>query len=168
MHNILRGGNMYSNLLKDNPKNQTVDDIKDVFDLNLIIREDFGNTLFLIGTFLSFFSSKQAETDIIQRKSESQMTQDTQSPLNSPAKTVAAASWVFLIASIVFATISYLRLNEQKATTSSSPSPTSARNLAGREISTLGSFVKVVGFALAAIGNQIIASSYGDNTESIM
>lgn len=158
---------MYSNLLEDSSQNRAGLSNKDIFDLGLIQKEKLGDILFGIGTILAWISSKQAEANIIQGKTEQPSYQDGATSENDPAKTVALAAWVFLAAIIIFAITSYKKFVEQKSDINASSSPADYKKLAGSEITAFGNIVKVIGFTIVAVGDQITANSSGTNKDSI-
>lgn len=124
--------------------------LKTDVDLNLIYQERIGDILFLVGTILAIISTYQAENSIIAK-----LLKIKSAPDNS-ANTTAAASWLFFIASLIFAHVAIIRLAEIRSTTGSIVSPLMLR---GSKISTIGNIFKAIGFGLAAIGNQLKANS---------
>ncbi|NLI91142.1 MAG: hypothetical protein GX434_02735 [Peptococcaceae bacterium] len=119
------------------------------FDLNLIYQERFGDVLFLIGTILAIISTYQAEKFTLEKLFKIIPSQ------NNSAYTIAAASWIFFIASIIFAYVAIARYDEVKSTDPN----VSPVTLKGGEITAIGNIFKVIGFGLAAVGNQLKANS---------
>jgi hypothetical protein len=124
--------------------------LKEDIDLSLVYQERVGDILFLLGTILAIISTYQAEQFIVTKLLRIKSTQDYS--LN----TTAQASWLFFIASIIFANVAIIRLIELKQSTDSKVSPLMLR---GSKFTAIGNLFKVVGFGLAAIGNQLKASS---------
>ncbi|WP_068965136.1 hypothetical protein [Desulfosporosinus sp. BG] len=119
-------------------------------DIRLVYEERTGDIIFLIGTILEIVSAYQAEDSILSKlyiiKSS-----------DNSAYTIATASWLFLIASIIFAHVAIVRLVElgkNKSTLNST--------IKSSQIVTTGNMIKAVGFGLAAIGNQIKVSTLGN------
>lgn len=118
-------------------------------DLNLVYQERLGDFIFLLGTLLAIISTYQAERAIIVKLLKIRSASD------SSAYTIAAASWLFFIASIFFAHVAIVRLIEIEMTTNSQASPSMLK--AGRLVA-IGNILKFIGFGLAAIGNQLKAN----------
>ncbi|MGE5629592.1 MAG: hypothetical protein ACM3TR_00685 [Caulobacteraceae bacterium] len=136
---------------------------KSALDLNLIQQERVGDTLFLIGTILAFISADQAENTIVQKPASQSSERSSSSPINNSAITIAIASWIFLIASIIFANVASTRLAEQ-TTTKASTETAADKTLIADQIAAFGSIVKVIGFVLVAIANQIKIGGNQDST----
>lgn len=118
-------------------------------DLNLVYQERLGDFIFLLGTLLAIISTYQAERAIIVKLLKIRSASD------SSAYTIAAASWLFFIASIFFAHVAIVRLIEIEMTTNPQASPSMLK--AGRLVA-IGNILKFIGFGLAAIGNQLKAN----------
>lgn len=124
---------------------------REIFELGLIKQERIGDILFFIGTLLAFTAADQAEAAVLQTQ------QETKKSLGDDAlKTLTIESWIFLAASIFFANTAALRLKELEAGSESIPDK---ELLCGSKIATSGSFIKAFGFALNAVGNQIVYNS---------
>lgn len=119
-------------------------------DIILVYEERIGDIIFLIGTILAIVSTYQAEDSIISKLYKIK-------PSDNSVYTIATASWLFLIASIVFAHVSIVRLIGLSETINAS---TSDLTLKTSQIVTIGNIVKVIGFGLAAIGNQYRISTF--------
>ncbi len=115
-------------------------------DLNLIYEERIGDIIFLIGTILALISTYQAAGSIINK-----LFFNIKSSPDNSAFTITAASWLFLISSFAFAHVAIIRYNTISIT---DPNVTPL-TLKGSKITALGNIIKVVGFGLAAIGNQL-------------
>lgn len=118
-------------------------------DLSLVYQERLGDIIFLIGTILAIISTRQAERSIIGKLLKIKFTQ------NDSAYTIAAASWLFFVASIIFAYTAIIRYDEILET-DPNVSPLTVR---GGKATAIGNIFKVIGFGLAAIGNQLKANS---------
>ncbi|HVJ48128.1 hypothetical protein [Desulfitobacterium sp.] len=127
--------------------------LKEDIDLSLVYKERVGDILFLLGTILAIISTYQAEQSIVTKLLRIKSTQD------NSANTTALASWLFFTASIIFANVAIIRLVELKQPTNSKVSPSILR---GSKFTVIGNIFKVVGFGLAAIGNQLKANSLND------
>ncbi|MCG1025402.1 hypothetical protein [Dehalobacter sp.] len=117
-------------------------------DLSLIYKERTGDILFLIGTLLAIISTYQAVQSTIGKYF-------FRSSKNDSAFTIATASWLFFAASIIFAYVAVIRYEEVAAIDPYISSST----LLGGKFTAIGNTVKVIGFGLSAIGNQIKANS---------
>ncbi len=119
------------------------------YNLNLVFKERFGDILFLIGTLLAIISTCQAEQALLEP-------QRRQPASGNAASTLAAASWLFFAASIIFAYVALARYEEAEAADRNAPKSTM---LVGSRIAAAGNVIKAIGFALAAIGNQLKANA---------
>ncbi len=118
-------------------------------DLSLIYQERIGDILFLIGTILAIISTYQAEKALIVKIF------NIRSAPNNSAYTIASASWISLAASIIFAYVAIIRYDEVAATDPN----VSPLTLRGGKTTIIGDLFKVIGFGLAAIGNQLKVNS---------
>jgi uncharacterized membrane protein len=123
------------------------------FDLRLIYEERIGDILFFVGTILAINSTFQAERSIITKIFRIRPIQD------NSVYTIATSSWLFLIASLIFAHAAILRLAELSKNASTPPA-----YLKASQILVTGNIIKVFGFALAAIGNQMKVNSLSQTT----
>lgn len=127
---------------------------KTEFELSLIYQERIGDLLFLVGTLFAILSTYQAEHFVISKVIRIRLIND------NSVYTSAIASWFFFIASLIFAHVAIIRLKElNKKLEKDICSNQFPEFFKGSQISTTGSIIKAVGFALAAIGNQIKANS---------
>ncbi|MDR3491582.1 MAG: hypothetical protein P4M12_06000 [Gammaproteobacteria bacterium] len=110
----------------------------------MVHQQRSGDILFLIGTLLAIISTYQAEQSIIK------------STKDNSANTTALASWLFFIANIIFAHVAIIKLVELCQLTNSKVSPLM---LKGSSFTVIGDIFKVIGFGIAAIGNQLQANS---------
>lgn len=127
--------------------------------LELIYKDRIGDLLFLIGTILAFISNYQAEKAIIQPEEKPPVKENTTALTISPAELIVLFNLFFLVATIILTYTAYTRLMKDKTDISKNTSPTIVNNLFGNGLATLGSTIRVVGFALGAIGNQIRANN---------
>lgn len=132
---------------------------KAIFDLKLIEQDKTGNLLFYIGTILAIISTYQIEKSIVNKNFKQISEQETASPTNNTANTIAIFSWIFLFAIIIFTNTSSERLKEQKSRINNSTSLSGLKNFKGTHIVAFGSYIKLIGFAIVAIGNQIKADN---------
>ena len=149
---------MDTNILYNLFQGKGSSDSKAIFDLGLIKQEKVGDILFIIGTLLYWISANQSEQAILKDISQKFSGQQSGNQSNNSSVTIAMASWIFLIASLIFSKIALIRLSELRATMSNTSS-SNIRKLKGTEIATIGNIIKSVGFAITAIGNQISAQS---------
>ncbi|AFQ44858.1 hypothetical protein [Desulfosporosinus meridiei] len=133
--------------------NRTANNNQYKLTLSLIKDERIGDFLFLIAAIIALISTFQAEKEIISKEFYKESLPD------DSAYTIAAASWTFFIASIISAYVVIARYN-QIATADRDVSPLT---LKGAKYSTIGNIISVIGFGLAAIGDQLkaMASSSG-------
>lgn len=124
--------------------------LKTEVDFSLIYEERIGDILFLLGTILAIISNYQAEQSLINKQLKINSTQDYS------AYTIATASLLFLVASILFSYVAIIRLMELRSTTNSKVLPLM---LKGSKFTAIGNVFKVIGFGLAAIGYQLKANS---------
>jgi len=121
-------------------------------DIRLVYEERTGDIIFLIGTIIAIVSTYQAEQSILDKLFM------TQAPENS-AYTIATASWLFFIASTIFAHVAIVRMVELKKDINTNTSTRKAS-----QIITIADIIKIIGFGLAAIGNQIRISGLSGTT----
>lgn len=126
------------------------------FALSLVYQERIGDILFLIGTLLAIISTYQAERIIV----DIIFDRRPRSERDDSANTIALESWFFFIASIIFARVGVIRWTELIA----SKAEAAPLLIKGSELSTLGGIIKVIGFGLSAIGNQLKANSSSQMT----
>ncbi len=130
------------------------DNRKTAADLNLNENERIGAILFLIGTIIALISTDQTEKAL----TESPAQADNVSKERSQAlKTLALSSWIFFMASIIFAFTAFARLKELSSKASLQNPVFDKDTLFGLTLTFIGNFFKVIGFGLAAAGNQIRA-----------
>lgn len=116
---------------------------KEELDLSLIYEERIGDFLFLLGTILAFISNFQAEKSLLTEK-----TSKLKPTEENSAMTIAVASWLFFLASILFTHVSVLRLVDLKST---STLKTSLSFIKGTKLAVSGNLLKAAGFGIAAI-----------------
>lgn len=124
--------------------------------LSLVKDERISDILFLIATIMALISTYQAEKEIIAKEFKKESLPD------DSAYTIAVTSWTFFIASIILAYVAITRYN-QIATTDPDVSPLT---LKGGKFTAIGNILSVIGYGLAAIGDQLkaMASSSGGPT----
>ena len=128
----------------------------------LIQQKRIGDILFFIGTTLDWAATSQEEQTIVLTRMKQLSSQEASNLTNNTAKIFALESWSFLIAVLIFANVSYARLKDQEAyiLTNAPNAPLSSNNnLFGSYLVVIGNLVKVIGFSLTAIGNQIKANN---------
>lgn len=123
-------------------------------DISLVYEERIGDIIFLIGTILAIVSTYQAEQSILGKLFMIKSSEDS-------TYTIATASLLFFIASIIFAHVAIVRMAELKKNVNTS---TSYSTIRASQFITIGNIIKVIGFGLAAIGNQIRVSSLSRTT----
>ena len=135
---------------------------KDVSDLKLAKQDRAGDLLFLIGTILAIISTYQIEKSVLNKSFKQVSEQKAASPTSNPANTIAVFSWIFLLATIIFTNSASERLKEQKARVNQSTSLSGLKNFKGTQIAAFGTYIKLIGFAIVAIANQIKADNPED------
>lgn len=129
---------------------------KTATDLSLNENERVGDVLFLIGTIIALISTDQTEKALLEPPRQ---VNNVSKERSQALKTLALSSWIFLIATIIFAFTALARLRQLSNEQSLQNSNPNTSNLFGLTVTTTGNFFKVIGFGLAAIGNQIRAGS---------
>lgn len=127
----------------------------DLLNLALVRQDRFAAILFLIGTLLALYSTYQAEQAIVQPEEKQTSNQNKTASTISPAELLVLFNAIFLIAAIILSSDALSRLKKQKTDISSNTSTTSINNFIGSELATLGSIVRVIGYTLSVVGNQI-------------
>ncbi|AET67016.1 hypothetical protein Desor_1354 [Desulfosporosinus orientis DSM 765] len=119
---------------------------KEDLDLTLIYEERTGDFLFLLGTILAFISNFKAEQSLLTEKLLTVKPEEEKSTMS-----IALASWLFLLASILFTHVAIIRFIELK----SQQSPTKSKNfpilIKGSKLLIIGDITKTAGFGIAAI-----------------
>ena len=115
-------------------------------DLTLIYEERTGDFLFLLGTILAFISNFKAEQSLLTEK-----TLTVKPEAEKSAMSIALASWLFFLASVLFTHVAIIRFIELK----SSQSPSASKNfpvlVKGSKLLIIGDLPKTAGFGIAAI-----------------
>lgn len=114
-------------------------------DISLVYEERIGDIVFLIGTILAIVSTYQAEQSILDRLFMNKSSE-------SSTYTIATASGLFFIGSIIFAHAALVRRVELKSNINTS---TSNVTIQASQVIVIADIIKTVGFGLAAIGNLI-------------
>jgi hypothetical protein len=118
-------------------------------DFRLVYEERAGDIIFLIGTILAIVSTYQAEQSLIDKLFMTKSSEDS-------VYTITTASWLFFIASLIFTHVAIRRFGQLRKSNISS---TSYATIRSSRFITVGDIIKVIGFGLAAIGNQIRTNS---------
>ncbi|MGE5632765.1 MAG: hypothetical protein ACM3TR_16985 [Caulobacteraceae bacterium] len=132
---------------------------KEKFDLELIQKDRIGNILFIIGILFAWSALDKLQQSITGKQTQQSLDNAASTPPENPAKALALSNWIYLIAGLIFLTTAYVRLKEDIAVMSESPSPSSKKLVTGHKIVTIGNFFKTIGYTTAAIGNEVIAAS---------
>ena len=130
--------------------------LKTATDLQLNQNERVGDILFLIGTIAALISTDQTEKALLEPPAQANKAAKESS---QALKTLALSSWIFFMASIIFTVTAFARLRELNIEQSLPNSTPNTGNLFGQNVTTIGNVFKLIGFGLAAIGNQIRAGS---------
>lgn len=118
-------------------------------ELNLIYEERIGDFLFLLGTLLAFASNFQAENSLLRKPAlQKKFLQ------NKSAVTIASASWLFFLASILFTYVSVTRLKDLDISHNTETAETTVK---GTRLAAIGNIVKFIGFGITAIAYQLKA-----------
>jgi len=120
----------------------------------LVYVERIGDIVFLIGTILAMVSTYQAEQSLLGKLFTNKSSENS-------AYTIATASWIFFIASIVFAHVAIVRMAELKSNINMS---TSNLTIKASQVITIADIIKAIGFSLAVIGNLIRIRSLSGTT----
>lgn len=123
-------------------------------EICLVYEERTSDIIFLIGTIVAIVSTYQAEQSILDKLFMIKSSEN-------PVYTIATASWLFFMASVIFAHVAIVRMAEVK--TNIDPS-TSYLTIKTSQIITIAAIIKAIGFGLAAIGNQIRVRSLSRTT----
>jgi len=120
----------------------------------LVYEERIGDIVFLIGTILAIVSTYQAEQSILDKLFMNKSSE-------SSAYTIATASGLFFIASIIFAHVAIIRMVELISNINTS---TSYLTIKASKVIVIADIIKIIGFGLAAIGNLIRIRSLSGTT----
>lgn len=123
-------------------------------DISLVYEERTGDIVFLIGTILAIVSTYQAEQSILDKLVMNKFSE-------SSAYTIATASGLFLIASILFAHVAIVRMVELKSNINTI---TSNLTIKASQVIVIADIIKTIGFGLAAIGNLMRIRSLSGTT----
>lgn len=127
-----------------------------IVDLTFNKDERTGTILFLIGAAIALIATDQTEEAL--SESAEQFGQASEKRRQA-LKTLTISSWVFFMANIIFTWVALLRLRRQSMEQKVKNSVLAASSLFGLTLTTIGNFLKLIGFGLTAIGNQIRAFS---------
>lgn len=151
---------MSSNLLAANskcPVETTSQD--DLFNLELIQNDKTADILFLIGTLLSMYVNTKAEQRILCPEEVQTLGQSAAAQQSTLSELIVVVILLFLAAAIILTYTAYTRLSKQKAELSKEPDQTVINNITGSELNIIGLLIRVVGYVLSAVGNQIKADN---------
>jgi len=122
-------------------------------DISLVYEERTGDIIFLIGTILAIVSTYQAEQSIIDKLFMIKSSEKS-------AYTIATASWLFFIASLIFVHVAIVRTAELK----NNSTGTSYSTIRASQIIMNADIIKSIGFGLASIGSQLRVRSLSRTT----
>ncbi|MHB8132569.1 MAG: hypothetical protein ACYDEX_26740, partial [Mobilitalea sp.] len=114
-------------------------------DISLVYEERMGDIIFLIGTILAIVSTYQAEQSIIDKLFMIKSSEKS-------AYTIATASWLFFIASLIFVHVAIVGTAEFKNNINTG---TSYSTIRASQIIMNADIIKSIGFGLASIGSQL-------------
>jgi hypothetical protein len=114
-------------------------------DISLVYEERIGDIVFLIGTILAIVSTYQAEQSVLDKLFRNKSSE-------SSVYTIATASGLFIIASVIFTHVSIIRMAELKSNINTS---TSYLTIKASKVIASADIIKTIGFGVAAIGNLI-------------
>jgi len=123
-------------------------------DISLVYEERTGDIIFLIGTILAIVSTYQAEQSIIDKLFMIKSSEKS-------AYTIATASWLFFIASLIFVHVAIIRTEELKNNINTG---TSYSTIRASQILMIADIMKSIGFGLASIGSQLRVRSLSRTT----
>lgn len=146
---------MFDNLFSNN--SDTVN--RAAFNLELTQLDRLANSLLTVAVIVSFHSTDIAEESIILGQTQQLSSQEASAFLFDINKSLALVNWINLIAGSIILNNTLARLEQDKASLSQNPSLSGKERLKGREIVVTGNTFKVIGYILAAVGNETIAES---------
>lgn len=123
-------------------------------EFRLIHKERTGQSIFFFASILAIISTFQAE-----RYLTSKLLKIDSEP-DYASYTIALFSWLYFASSLVIAHVAIVRLFLlTKEANSEADSDITPLLLKGSQITTIGDIFKVIGYGLAAIGNQLQTNS---------
>ena len=131
---------------------------KESLDLTLIYEERTGDFLFLLGTILAFISNFKAEQSLLTEK-----TLTVKPEAEKSAMSIALASWLFFLASILFTHVAIIRFIELKSPQSPSGSKNFPLLVKGSKLLIIGDLPKTAGFGIGAIAYLLKLIYYKGN-----
>lgn len=158
---------MSDNLSNNNTYYKTnINKDKAASDLELVQLDRLANTLFVIGTALSYLSTNVVEQSIILEQAQQLTSKKESAFIYDTAKLLALSNWIFLAAGIIFLYTSYQRFKEQETSTLQNTSLANKERLFGREMVTTGNLIRTIGYTVTAAGFEIIADSAQPKADS--
>lgn len=131
----------------------------DLFELELIQDGKVSNLLFLIGTLIAIYANDKEEEDILCPEENQTFNQNTVSPETSRSYLIVIFNLLFLAGGLILVYTSVARLKKEESEISEDSSISFINSLRGSEIIVIGAILRVIGYALAAIGNKIKADN---------
>ena len=127
----------------------------DLFNLDLIQKDKTSDILFLIGTIIGMYVNTKAEQQILCPEETQASSQSAAAREATLGELVVIFILFFLAAAVILTATACARLSKQKAEISEEPDQTTINNIKGSELNILGLLLRVIGYVLSAVGNQI-------------
>jgi hypothetical protein len=128
------------------------------FDLELVQQDLLSDLVFLIGTLISIYQNKKAEQEII-NPAENQSPAGDYPEYEAPFGFGPIVLVLFLIGTAILAFAAIQRLNKEKYEAGPNPDQTTINNLNGGEMVIFGQFVRITGYIISILGEQIRAAN---------
>ena len=127
----------------------------DLFNLDLIQKDKTSDLLFLIGTLIGMYVNSKAEQQILCPEETQDSSQSAAAREATLGELVVIFILFFLAAAVILTSTACARLSKQKSEISEEPDQTTINNIKGSELNILGLLLRVIGYVLSAVGNQI-------------
>lgn len=128
---------------------------EDTFELQLIHEDLLADALFLIGTIIAINQNTADEEKIINPDKNQTPGTSMADTDNAPLGLGTLPLQLFLAATIILAATGSERLNKQKSEAGNSPDQTTANNIKGGEIVIFGQLLRIIGYIISIMGENI-------------
>ncbi len=131
----------------------------DIFNLDLIQKDITSDILFLIGTLLGLYANIKAEDEIVCPEESKASDQSEAEKSTSRNELIVVVLVFFLAAAIILTYTAYTRLDKQVSELDKEPDMTFINNISGSKLNILGLLLRISGYIISIIGNQIKADN---------
>lgn len=131
----------------------------DLFNLGLLQKDKVSDLLFLIGTLLGIYANTEAEQEIVCPEKSKASGRSEAEKSTSRSELIVVVILLFLAAAIILTYTAYARLGKQVSELDKEPDMTILNNISGSKLNILGLLLRIAGYTLSAVGNQIKADN---------